>query len=219
MTSGALAADSWLGRQCIASFEGILGILSNSVVEGCRDMTTKAVLIVVLGACLLWTASVSAQVMRMDINGTLSANVTSDPYCDAVTTGSCSTTSFCTSTRATVTTMPTDAVDWVLVEIWGILPGAQLETIADSAGACLVRKSALLLNNGRLVDPTRVNASTNASSCGAVTTEVTTCPGIRLTEVESAFLGGVEDSSSLHLVIRHRNHVSVLFQLCCWTNR
>ena len=144
-----------------------------------------------------------------------SANLipTSDPYCGS-TTGDCATSNLCSTTQVTVNGFPQDVVDWVLVDIWGVQNSDALASLVqeDIASACLVRQPALLLSNGRIVDPilyTSNNTVGTTSNCGAISgvSTSTACPGL---VVSSPKVTQAQGSSSLHLVIRHRNHLTVL---------
>ena len=169
------------------------------------------VLLVLLG--LVVSAGASAQTtMTTDLRST-NLVPTSDPYC-ANTAGDCATSDLCSVTQVTVNSFPQDVVDWVLVEVWGIQDPSALASIAQENGAstCLARQPALLLSNGRVVDPnlyTSNNTADSMSTCGDIDGDptATTCPGLVI--ISSAIIQA-QNNSSLHLVIRHRNHLSVL---------
>lgn len=117
-------------------------------------------------------------------------------------------------TAVSISAMPDEVVDWILVELRAVTRVGSDADPATAVGTTVIaRKPALLLTNGRIVEAEDYAALAVAEqtpeSCTSLTNEGTNsnCPDLEFNEgdVTSAI-----DGKDLYLVIRHRNHLDIM---------
>ena len=116
-------------------------------------------------------------------------------------------------TDVSVSEIPTEVVDWVLVELRAV---ARADSNSDPVPATAVgstviaRKPAFLLTNGRIVDAEEYAGLDAANQTPAPCTGLTenlNCPDLLFDEGDVATEVQGKD---LYLVIRHRNHLDIM---------
>ena len=156
-----------------------------------RLILSFAMLLMLLGTA---EAQVIAGKMVTDIQTLIP---TKDPYCNSDPEDP-----MCEV--VTVTSIPSDVVDWVLLELRTTAP----DGMADAARDIVARKPAFLLSNGRVVDAakyvTHIENALSFCEVSELTTAQNNCPDVGFSKV------AIANNKELYLVVRHRNHLDVI---------
>ena len=160
---------------------------------------------------------VNAQAMRNLILG-LSDFPTTDKYCDGtyprasftLPTDHAANMHLCSP--ITVSSVPANVADWILVELRTIANGGtDGSTSAINASTVIARKPAFLLRNGRIVDAEAYSSGVSDGSLSLCTTtamdENSNCPDVVF---DQGNVASSIDNADLYLVIRHRNHLDII---------
>lgn len=153
-----------------------------------------------------------AQMMSTSIRDSAAVDITlQDPYCgggyNLVDIGDISAENMHECPQITVTEIPANVVDWVLVELRAVTHGGTAgSTNVRSADedTVIARKPAFLLSTGRIVDATYTGA--DPSACTDLM-EYANCPDVLFQE------GNITtevETKDLYIAIRHRNHLDIL---------
>ena len=160
---------------------------------------------------------VNAQAMRTLILG-LSDFPTTDKYCDGTyprasfTLPTDHTTNMHLCSPITVSSVPENVVDWILVELRTIANGGtDGSTAAINASTVIARKPAFLLSNGRIVDAEAYSSGVSdgtLSLCNTTSNNADdNCPDVLF---DQGNVASSIDNADLYLVIRHRSHLDII---------